>query len=176
MRGGSGQSGQSLIQLMTVVAIMGVLAMLVARLTGKVTAGWISQRLQARQAFTAETARRILASQMRDASIASVVISRQGAGEPMLSKVSWVDPAGSSRTVYQQGQRLYSATWAGSVTAVASPMEVLDESLERFHAYYPNTKDPSKIAFSLVLSKRATSSSPVPAQLSISTELELKNP
>jgi type II secretory pathway pseudopilin PulG len=176
MRPGQSQRGQSLIQLMLVVAILGILGMLVARLTGKVSLAWLTNRTYARMNFNAEAARRFLGSQMRDASTASVIISRQAVGEPLLSKVSWVDFNGNSRTIYQSGKRLLTADWSGTNTAVARVGEVLDEGLERFHAYYPNVKDPSKISFVLVLKKKVTTTSLTPAELSITCDVELKNP
>ncbi len=176
MRAPNGQRGQSLLQLMMVVAILGVLGTLVARLMGKVSLAWLQNRTYATMNFNAESARRFLGSQLRDASISSVVISRQTVGEPLLSKVSWVDFAGSSRTVYQSGTKLMAADWVGTNTTVAKAAVVLKEGLERFHAYYPNVKDASRISFVLVLKKKAVNTAVTPAELSINLDVELKNP
>jgi Tfp pilus assembly protein FimT len=170
------EKGQSLVQLMLVVAILGIMSSLVAKLTGKVTLNWLAHRLQSRISYSAESARAFLGSQMRDASIASVVISRQATGQPLLSKISWVDASGNSCTVYQVDSKLYRANWSGNVTTVAKVGIILNEGLERFVAYYPDVKDPSKVAMNLVLSKKLMASSVTPAQLSVVVELELKNP
>src|SRR5882724_8130223 len=107
----SGQSGQSLLQLMIVVAIMGIMGILIARLSGKISMEWLAQQLYSRLDFNAQATRRLLASQMRDASAASIIITRASTGQPLCSKVCWVDSSSSRRTVYQIGDKLYAADW-----------------------------------------------------------------
>jgi hypothetical protein len=179
----NGQSGQTLLQLMITLAIMGILGVLVAKLTSKVGLAWVTQQLYSRLDFGAQSTRRLLTSQIRDASAASVIITRVGVGQPLCSKVAWIDASGSSRTVYQVDNRLYAADWTYSITATANVQTVVREGLKAFAVYYPNSKDMSKIAFNLIMSKQVfTEPDPKaqryrkPASLIISAEVELKNP
>jgi hypothetical protein len=183
MRESNGESGQSLLQLMIVVAIMGIMGILVARLTTKVGFEWMAQQLYARLDFGAQSTRRLLASQIRDASASTVQITRASSGQPLCSKVSWVDASSSSRTVYQVADKLYAADWSGCITCVANVQTVVREGLLAFAVYYPNSKDLTKIGFNLTLAKQVISetnpASPKykpPVTLVVNAEVELKNP
>ena len=169
------QSGQSLIQLMMVVAILSMLSMLVARLFKRATMNWYVGKAATQLAFNAHAARRYLGTNLREAAVSSVSISRVAASQPALSQVSWVDASGLSLMVYQSGRKLYAAGWSGTPVPV-SPSVIVPSGLERFHVFYPDPKNPTRLHFNVTMSEHLFPRNLSPIRYTTGGDLELKNP
>lgn len=148
------EKGFTLLQTMLVVAVLGILAALTARLLGGVLRSWIMTRATFEVHQSSRQSRDLLVQALRDASASSVIITRANALQPPLSKLCYIDTRGDSRVVYQDGRRLVLGTWSNSTATVSNTKVLLNDYVERFNAYYPDQKDPTHVAFSLMI--RAT--------------------
>lgn len=171
-----GQRGFTLLQLMMTVAVLGILAALTARLLGQVLTTWVTERAGFDMHQNSRQARDLLVTSMRNASISSVVITRADVDEPPLSKVCYVDSRGDSHTVYQQGRRLYFGAYGSSTATVTTSRAILGDYVERFNVYYPDLKDPSHVAFSLMLRATPLKMSGKHIELLTTGDIEMKAP
>lgn len=107
--------------------------------------------------------------------MSNVILTRADSLEPPLSKVCFVDATGNSRMIYQQGGRIYQATWNGNTATALAANPLLDNFVENLTVYYPNIKEPNKLAYSLVLQDRYLSNQN-PLVLQTAGTIELKAP
>lgn len=170
------QRGQSLLQLMLTVAVMGVLGMLTMRLYKAVLITAVRERASLDLHQGSRQARDMLVNGLRNASASSVIITRADSLQPPLSKICFIDTAGNSITYYQSGRRLYRGTWTSTTATVTAPTAVMNDFVERFNVYYPNIKNINQLAFSLMARAKPLSNTAKAQELLTTGDVELKAP
>ena len=170
-----GAAGYTLLELMFAVVVLGILGMAVSRLYMVVFASWFRGGAALNLHAEARRADETLVNSLRSASMSNVILTRADSLEPPLSKVCFVDATGNSRMIYQQGGRIYQATWNGNTATALAANPLLDNFVENLTVYYPNIKEPNKLAYSLVLQDRYLSNQN-PLVLQTAGTIELKAP
>lgn len=170
------QRGFTLLQTMLVVAVLGILASLTARLLQQVLRSSIMTRASFEVHQSSRQSRDLLVQSLRNASASSVIITRAGATQPPLSKLCFIDAKGNSRTFYQDGRRLMMGAWSSTTATVSSTTALLNDYVERFNVYYPDHKDPTHVAFSLMIRATPLHTKGQTIELLTTGDVEMKAP
>lgn len=170
------ERGFTLLQTMLAVAVLGILAALTARLLGQVLRSWVMTRATFEVHQSSRQSRDLLVQALRNASASSVIITRANTLQPPLSKLCFIDTNGDSRVVFQEGRRLIQGTWSSTTATVSDTHVLLNDYVERFNAYYPDQKDPTHVAFSLMIRATPLRMQGKPIELLTTGDVEMKAP
>lgn len=170
-----GEAGYTLLELMFAVAVLGIMGMAISRLYMVVFTSWFRGGAALSLHAEARRADDTLVRSLRSASMSKVILTRADDLEPPMSKVCFVDAMGNSRMIYQQGGRIYQASWSGTTATALAANPLLNNFVENLTVYYPNIKEPNKLAYSLVLQNQYLANQS-PLVLQTAGTIELKAP
>lgn len=151
MRQSGKNKGFTLVELMIVIAIMGLMAGMVSKLYTHGLRFW----MDGYTAFTLQTkvrsARNFLAMNARNASVATVVLTRDTATESPFSKLTFMDVYGNLQSFYQSGNDFKVSVEQPDGTTHTQTL--IQGNVQRFFAYYPDFKDAYRMGFSLYVTQ-----------------------
>lgn len=156
-RQNGGQRGFTLVEMMITVAISSILMVVVARLFLGTYKGWLFNY----SALIAQQKSRIyrdaINKNLRQASAATVQISRFDGNQPTRSMLTFTDAGGRHWAFYQKDNAMVMGdSYTNTTTGISYPVTataniVLADKVKRLIFYYPDIKDLRKVAYSLDL-------------------------
>ncbi len=145
------QEGFTLVELMIVVVIMGLLSTVIARFFMSSNLMWLFSSASIQSQQKARIARDNINSGLRQASAASVVITRYDSSQPPMSMISFVDARGNSMAFWQKDMGFYQGSWITGTAGrtVTKGSYIIPFNLQAVTFYYPNIKDTRRVSYSL---------------------------
>ena len=174
-------SGFTLIELMIVVAVMGLAAAMVAQLVLSGVNAWYSGVTGLWAQREAREARDILVRNLRQASASTVEISQFNPAQTRDSQVRFVDADGDTQTFYQSYDELVRTVWkSGSPAGQLATYVLIGHGVQDFKVYYPDAKDMSQVGVAIyeVLYPKAglDESKQNPVAIQVNATVQLRNP
>lgn len=142
--------GTTLVELMIVVSILGVMFTVGPSLLTNIFKLWKVTETRAEVQRDARIALNLIEGLLRQASAASVTLSRQDAAQPPYSKIQFSIPSGDSYTFYQSGTNL----WINHVSPTAVVHNRAIASNLRYIAFgYPLITDEQLLSVAVCFQK-----------------------
>ena len=165
--------GFTLIEAMIVVGIIGILGALIAQLTLTGFRGWAYNLASYQIKQKVKNSRDLMINDLRYARSHTVEVSSLDATEPPFSRVTYTDVTGNARSFYQEDGKLISTYQRPGQTLTAT--EIIDGDLVRFHIYFPDIKDYTRLNIVLGLSRMPYKDAARPVRIDLSGKVELRN-
>jgi prepilin-type N-terminal cleavage/methylation domain-containing protein len=169
----SNNKGFTLVDLMIVVAIMGLLGALISSLLLTGTKGWLYNVSSFQLKQKIKDSRDIIINDIRYARAYSVAISRSHTAAPAYSMITFVDVTGNARSFFQEEDRLVSSFQrpGESLTRV----DMITSDLARFHVIFPDSKDFTKIQIAIGVSRIPFNDAQRPIEIDLFGSVDLHN-
>ena len=144
------RNGTTLVELMVVIAILGIIFSVGPKLLTNVFKLWKTNEARVDVQMNARTTIQLIQGLLRKAEATSIIISRQDATEPPYSKISFTIPKGDSCEFYQLDNEL----WINHVSATATTHNrVLAKNLRFVSFGFPQISEDSLLSVAVCFQK-----------------------